>query len=284
MLMKFAASIARWHNTTEFFTRSATIHRRSLAIAATEAHVLEPQLRPHAILLPIWRRTGGRECADPISMHRVRTALSRTRAVVVDLDQCLIGTYVGSRALVTLVFSRRISARATLIWLTMLVRMRWSYSWLRALLPRCWRVNRVEFQCATLQLESYVSATDIDALVKASLPGELSRLRHDLLSLLADARCRGLPVVLATANSERFAVPIASSLGIAHVVAGGVDRTTHKPISIPVGEAKARQVLDVLSALGVRPEDTMALADLDWSRNDLPLLQAVGIPVVVLNR
>jgi putative phosphoserine phosphatase/1-acylglycerol-3-phosphate O-acyltransferase len=77
--------------------------------------------------------------------------------------------------------------------------------------------------------------------------------------------------------------PLADFLGVEHVVCTRIDfddgRATGRS-SNPVcfGEEKRRQALDFLAAQGVAPDDCSFYSD---SIHDLPLLTAVGSPVVV---
>lgn len=93
----------------------------------------------------------------------------------------------------------------------------------------------------------------------------------------------GEEIALVSASVDAVVRPLADHLGVPHIVCTSIEfenDTATGRSSNPVcfGEEKRRQALAFLSHRGVAPEDCSFYSD---SINDVPLLEAVGTPVVV---
>lgn len=215
-------------------------------------------------------------------LEQVRTLLPRVRAMVIDLDKCLLGGYAGIDVLLRLVFTGRSSLIALIAWFVAALRLRWTLSGKDRWLPQSWRMDRFTFQTQTLGLELTTSAEDLSREVSASMVRVERYLRRDLVELVTEASSRGVLVILATANSWTFAEPISRRVGITEVVCSRIDRVTGRS-ELAVGEQKLQLVLDHLARYGISAKETLAIADLDWSGNDIPLLTAMGFSVQLVN-
>jgi HAD superfamily hydrolase (TIGR01490 family) len=115
----------------------------------------------------------------------------------------------------------------------------------------------------------------------ATLPSRvLNELAVEALERLRDL---GVDPVMVSGSSDDIVRPLAEELGIEHVlatrpevVAGRYNGRIQSPQTI--GEGKRRAVLDFLSRNRARPESCYAFGD---HLSDLPMLEAVGHPVVV---
>lgn len=101
--------------------------------------------------------------------------------------------------------------------------------------------------------------------------------------LIADHRARGDELIIVTATNAFITRPIASALGIEHLLACEAEivdgRYTGNPVGIPsYHEGKVTRLLAWSKEHGVALEGAWFYSD---SHNDLPLLERVDNPVVV---
>lgn len=109
------------------------------------------------------------------------------------------------------------------------------------------------------------------------------RVFPEARALIRAAQERGGTVVLATSSVDLIVRPLADELGITEVIASSLEfrdgvctgRFDEAPL---LGEGKKARVLSYLRLRGVDPRDCAFYSD---SLYDLPLLEAVGRPVVV---
>ncbi len=100
---------------------------------------------------------------------------------------------------------------------------------------------------------------------------------------MADLQARGIEVVVATSSIDLIIKPLASFLGIHTVLAGSLEFndgecTGRFKSKLYFGENKKREAFKFLTSRSIRPEDCAFYSD---SIHDLPLLNAVGIPIAV---
>lgn len=118
-------------------------------------------------------------------------------------------------------------------------------------------------------------------LGERSFAGEVAgELLHDAWWLVKAHQRAGHTVVLATSATEAQVAPLARELGVEHVVCtrfetDGGRLTGRVAGRAPWGPGKLAAVRDLLTAQGVRLEDTHAYAH---GADDVPLLTAVGHP------
>lgn len=112
-------------------------------------------------------------------------------------------------------------------------------------------------------------------------------LRKDIypgaVSLIRSIKSSGTTVVLATSSPDIIVRPLADYLSVEEVLATSIEfkkgLSTGRFKGVPLFEReKKKQVLSFIVQKGYRPEDCTFYSD---SIHDLPLLKAVGFPVVV---
>ena len=105
--------------------------------------------------------------------------------------------------------------------------------------------------------------------------------------LVARSRARGDRLVLTTATNRFLTTPIAALLGIADLVATDLEVTAAGEFTgrttgiVNMREGKVARLADWLGDEGLAPSSLAAATFYSDSINDLPLLGAVGTPVVV---
>lgn len=151
----------------------------------------------------------------------------------------------------------------------------------------------VRYRAGTLRIDQVAERTinlagrtrsELDAIATACFQ---EHVRADVmpgaLELIRRHQDDGDPVILATSSLGLIVHPLAEHLGIPHVVCTELefrDGVATGGFTCPpcFGVEKQRRVTELISRLGGSIEDVVFYSD---SRLDLPLLYAVGTPVVV---
>jgi HAD superfamily hydrolase (TIGR01490 family) len=135
----------------------------------------------------------------------------------------------------------------------------------------------------TMHLEGRTSV-ELNAVATVCFQKDVRRdIMPGAVELIERHRSDGYEIVLATSSLHLIVRPVAEELGISHVVctelefADGVATGgfVHPPC---YGEEKERRVTELVKSLGGSLDNVVFYSD---SRLDLPLLRAVGTPIVV---
>ncbi len=151
----------------------------------------------------------------------------------------------------------------------------------------------IYYRFGNLKLESIKRGFPELKGIKKSELEELSRetferkLIHDIYpeakKIIEELLKSGREVVLATSSVDVIVRPLADYLNIKHIIATELeysnDICTGALVEAPIfADEKKRKVLEFIERRGVSPEECSFYSD---SIHDLPLLEAVGKPVVV---
>jgi phosphoserine phosphatase len=121
----------------------------------------------------------------------------------------------------------------------------------------------------------------LDEAVIGQCIAERIRPNPGAKTLVSTLRAHGIRTVLVSGGFTAFAGPIGADLGFDRVVANVLGAANGKLTGKTVGavvdaEAKKSVLLDEAAALGIGPEQTMAIGD---GANDIPLVEAAGLGI-----
>lgn len=226
------------------------------------------------IQIAVQKKSQGNEQLDPTGIERTRAALQQVKAVVIDLDKCLIRSYAGIPAFRELLRAGEVRWIDLISYFRLVIWLKFSTSPLGRLLPPRWRLDPVRFQEKSLIFELRTDEAILKGAVERSLSTLLSQVRQPLYQLCRMAEAQGAEVILATANSATFAEPLARELGIPTVLASRLDRKTGRPAALLVGTGKKAAVLRHLQGHGIPIAQSWFITDLDDGGHDRPLIEA----------
>lgn len=148
------------------------------------------------------------------------------------------------------------------------------------------RIDRARFNRSFYRSYRGLSGREIVKLCQACFEGvQLRRMVHETVRRLEEHRNRGHKILLVSGSLDFILRPLARYLGAdvclcpSLVEAEGVfsGELNGDPV---IGKEKARLVLEYARDHGIDPAGCYAYAD---SVSDLPILESVGHPVVVLS-
>ena len=191
-------------------------------------------------------------------------------AACFDLDRTLISDYSVKAFFLEAVKSRALSIRGLASQFVLLCRYRFG------------RVDYHSVMSATLNDLADLPEADLLALGERAFRRRVAAMIYtDARILVAEHRRLRHRLALVTSATRAQAAPVAASLSITDLrctelqVANGLLTGAFTPCH---GDAKRRAVLDWLAEQGIDPSRTYFYSDGD---EDLPLLEAVGVPIAV---